>query len=105
MPSSGLVEGDRHLAPQSSGHSSVKPLGHWTESCAVSFVFALALPSEHRGQVVAGQAVGRGGGLTCLPFWAARADTEKSSLAAVSYTHLTLPTTGSLCRSRWSPYH
>ena len=23
----------------------------------------------------------------------------------VSYTHLTLPTTGSLCRSRWSPYH
>ena len=25
--------------------------------------------------------------------------------AAVSYTHLTLPTTGSLCRSRWSPYH
>lgn len=69
------------MAPQSSGHSSVKPLCHWTESCAVSFVFALALPSEHRGQVVAGQAVGRGGGLTCLPFWAARADTEKSSLA------------------------
>ena len=26
-------------------------------------------------------------------------------MAAVSYTHLTLPTTGSLCRSRWSPYH
>ena len=24
---------------------------------------------------------------------------------SVSYTHLTLPTTGSLCRSRWSPYH
>ena len=23
----------------------------------------------------------------------------------VSYTHLTLPTTGSLCRSRWSRYH
>ena len=27
------------------------------------------------------------------------------SLAAVSYTHLTLPTTKALCRSRWSPYH
>ena len=27
------------------------------------------------------------------------------TLVAVSYTHLTLPTTGSLCRSRWSPYH
>ena len=27
------------------------------------------------------------------------------SYAPVSYTHLTLPTTGSLCRSRWSPYH
>ena len=26
-------------------------------------------------------------------------------LIAVSYTHLTLPTTGSLCRSRWSPDH
>ena len=24
---------------------------------------------------------------------------------AVSYTHLTLPTTVALCRSRWSPYH
>ena len=24
---------------------------------------------------------------------------------AVSYTHLTLPTTIELCRSRWSPYH
>ena len=24
---------------------------------------------------------------------------------AVSYTHLTLPTTDSTCRSRWSPYH
>ena len=28
-----------------------------------------------------------------------------SLLTPVSYTHLTLPTTGSLCRSRWSPYH
>ena len=27
------------------------------------------------------------------------------SFVPVSYTHLTLPTTGSLCRSRWSPYH
>ena len=25
--------------------------------------------------------------------------------APVSYTHLTLPTTHSVCRSRWSPYH
>ena len=24
---------------------------------------------------------------------------------AVSYTHLTLPTTEPVCRSRWSPYH
>ena len=23
----------------------------------------------------------------------------------VSYTHLTMPTTCNLCRSRWSPYH
>ena len=27
------------------------------------------------------------------------------SLVPVSYTHLTLPTTKALCRSRWSPYH
>ena len=26
-------------------------------------------------------------------------------IKAVSYTHLTLPTTASQCRSRWSPYH
>ena len=26
-------------------------------------------------------------------------------LFAVSYTHLTLPTTPLMCRSRWSPYH
>ena len=26
-------------------------------------------------------------------------------LVAVSYTHLTLPTTRTSCRSRWSPYH
>ena len=26
-------------------------------------------------------------------------------LAAVSYTHLTLPTIHGSCRSRWSPYH
>ena len=29
----------------------------------------------------------------------------KLSLNAVSYTHLTLPTTLVRCRSRWSPYH
>ena len=26
-------------------------------------------------------------------------------MCAVSYTHLTLPTNVSMCRSRWSPYH
>ena len=26
-------------------------------------------------------------------------------IMAVSYTHLTLPTTRLVCRSRWSPYH
>ena len=26
-------------------------------------------------------------------------------IAAVSYTHLTLPTITTVCRSRWSPYH
>ena len=28
-----------------------------------------------------------------------------ADITAVSYTHLTLPTTQQLCRSRWSPYH
>ena len=27
------------------------------------------------------------------------------TMKAVSYTHLTLPTSNTLCRSRWSPYH
>ena len=26
-------------------------------------------------------------------------------METVSYTHLTLPTSNTLCRSRWSPYH
>ena len=30
---------------------------------------------------------------------------DRVGLVAVSYTHLTLPTTQQLCRSRWSPYH
>ena len=29
----------------------------------------------------------------------------KGTTKAVSYTHLTLPTTCTRCRSRWSPYH
>ena len=30
---------------------------------------------------------------------------NKQGIVAVSYTHLTLPTTRLRCRSRWSPYH
>ena len=30
---------------------------------------------------------------------------KANNLEAVSYTHLTLPTNVSMCRSRWSPYH
>ena len=32
-------------------------------------------------------------------------DGKERELLAVSYTHLTLPTTRLVCRSRWSPYH
>ena len=28
-----------------------------------------------------------------------------NTIDSVSYTHLTLPTTCTRCRSRWSPYH
>ena len=31
--------------------------------------------------------------------------TKAAWFEAVSYTHLTLPTTLHECRSRWSPYH
>ena len=37
----------------------------------------------------------------CLPNSFGDADGRQ----AVSYTHLTLPTTSALCRSRWSPFH
>ena len=37
------------------------------------------------------------GQIKCFP--------DKVKLKAVSYTHLTLPTTSIECRSRWSPYH
>ena len=32
-------------------------------------------------------------------------DIDSNTIIAVSYTHLTLPTTLVKCRSRWSPYH
>ena len=32
-------------------------------------------------------------------------DAVEDGFGAVSYTHLTLPTTCRVCRSRWSPYH
>ena len=31
--------------------------------------------------------------------------THQGTSSSVSYTHLTLPTSNNLCRSRWSPYH
>ena len=34
-----------------------------------------------------------------------RSGLSRDGVATVSYTHLTLPTTCNLCRSRWSPYH
>ena len=50
-----------------------------------------------------------------IPFRCAESDNFRSGVAfddvldlyvfAVSYTHLTLPTTRLVCRSRWSPYH
>ena len=35
----------------------------------------------------------------------AQGDDIAFSITTVSYTHLTLPTTCTRCRSRWSPYH
>ena len=32
-------------------------------------------------------------------------ETADVDVSPVSYTHLTLPTTEPVCRSRWSPYH
>ena len=34
-----------------------------------------------------------------------RIQKNEERLRTVSYTHLTLPTSNNLCRSRWSPYH
>ena len=37
--------------------------------------------------------------------WITGPDSRVHAHEAVSYTHLTLPTTLHECRSRWSPYH
>ena len=37
--------------------------------------------------------------------WIERYFGSQYRYGAVSYTHLTLPTTKRWCRSRWSPYH
>ena len=48
----------------------------------------------------------------CLPYFLEYCNDDQRSRwfgglasGAVSYTHLTLPTNVSMCRSRWSPYH
>ena len=38
-------------------------------------------------------------------FFAEKIQNAMPNLEPVSYTHLTLPTTRLVCRSRWSPYH
>ena len=38
-------------------------------------------------------------------FWLTPKMLELGYAYPVSYTHLTLPTTRLVCRSRWSPYH
>ena len=45
-------------------------------------------------------------GIRLYKYWFSVTQTEqKRRFKAVSYTHLTLPTTRQRCRSRWSPYH
>ena len=51
--------------------------------------FRLPNPAPNNDRVTR-YLLGRGVSLSAIP---------------VSYTHLTLPTTGIRCRSRWSPYH
>ena len=40
-----------------------------------------------------------------LDYLSIKIDYEMKRTMAVSYTHLTLPTSSERCRSRWSPYH
>ena len=40
-----------------------------------------------------------------IPHGGALPELTSTRINPVSYTHLTLPTTSALCRSRWSPYH
>ena len=91
--------GNRHGAPPSGFH---EPL----DTCHRHSVTGTC-PDPHRMTDPA--PTGRG----ALPTWQTREVSHPLSPGAgvclrtdpVSYTHLTLPTTGSLCRSRWSPYH
>ena len=39
------------------------------------------------------------------PVQKSRVSAMRDAYIPVSYTHLTLPTTAIVCRSRWSPYH
>ena len=44
-------------------------------------------------------------GIPVLDMLRVKAALAGGTSVSVSYTHLTLPTTCNLCRSRWSPYH
>ena len=70
-------------------------------SSAVPVVLLTALDDTE--DVVRGLAMGADDYLT-KPFDVRELDARVRAIP-VSYTHLTLPTTLCMCRSRWSPYH
>ena len=52
-----------------------------------------------------GVVLGAAAGILLAPHVVSHLNGPRTKLFAVSYTHLTLPTTCTRCRYRWSPYH
>ena len=73
-------------------------LSTFTLASTVAAIFGIAL-----GVLLPAFAMGRAisSALEAL----ARQPEAERAIMPVSYTHLTLPTTLCMCRSRWSPYH
>ena len=92
-----------------------KAFPHWWELLGMIGKQTFAIPSKLCWQLSKGGGSKQksrsdidihfgGGNITSLRNLKA-AVRNSGCLAPVSYTHLTLPTRGSKCRSRWSPYH
>ena len=94
----GVPDHDRPLAPR--GIREAALVGDWIRANADGVNAVLCSTATRTRQTLE-----RTGITAVVEFVDRIYDATPGVVIAVSYTHLTLPTTLHECRSRWSPYH